>query len=120
MAIDLKKGLQAISRDLKLLAKKLDSIQQQVEKVGKKKAAEAKPAKKTPAKRAAAKKPAGRKPATAAAKTLAIIGRYKRGVNTAKLMTQTGYDKKKVANLVFKLRKQGKIKTEKKGVYLKA
>jgi len=115
MVVDLKKGLQAVSRELKLLTKKVERIQQQVEKMDEKKAPKAKPEAK-----AAVKKTAAKKPATAAARTLAIIGRYKRGVDTARLMKQTGYDKKKVANLVFKLRKQGKVKTEKKGVYLKA
>jgi hypothetical protein len=35
-------------------------------------------------------------------------------------MDKTGYNQKKVANLVFKLRKQGKIKSVVKGVYVKA
>ena len=35
-------------------------------------------------------------------------------------MEKTGYNQKKIANLVFKLRKQGKIKSVGKGVYVKA
>jgi hypothetical protein len=38
----------------------------------------------------------------------------------AALMEKTGYNQKKIANLVFKLRKQGKIKSVAKGVYVKA
>jgi hypothetical protein len=38
----------------------------------------------------------------------------------ATLMEKTGYDQKKIANLVYKLKNQGKIKSVKKGVYLKA
>jgi hypothetical protein len=35
-------------------------------------------------------------------------------------MTKTGYNRKKVANLIFKARKQGKVKSEEKGIYVKA
>jgi hypothetical protein len=80
------------------------------------------PIKKVAAKKAAPKKavPKKAKPATAADTVLAIINRYKKGVNNAALMEKTGYNQKKIANLVFKLRKQGKIKSVAKGVYVKA
>jgi len=48
------------------------------------------------------------------------IKRSKKGIATAALMEKTGYNQKKVTNIVFKLRKQGKIKNEGKGVYVKA
>ena len=64
-------------------------------------------------------KSAAKKPLTAADTVLGVIKRSKKGVDTAALMKKTGYDRKKVANIVFKLRKQGKIKSEKKGVYVK-
>jgi len=51
---------------------------------------------------------------------LAIVSRSKKGVNTAILMEKTGYDQKKISNLLYKLKKQGKIKSVNKGVYLKA
>jgi hypothetical protein len=35
-------------------------------------------------------------------------------------MQKTGYENKKIHNLVHKLKKQGKIKSETKGVYVKA
>ena len=73
--------------------------------------------KKTPVKKAAVKKAA---PATAVDTVLAIIKRSKKGVGTAALMEKTGYNQKKIANLVFKLRKQGKIKSVGKGTYVKA
>jgi hypothetical protein len=34
-------------------------------------------------------------------------------------LKKTGYDRKKVANMVYRLGKQGKIKSIKKGVYVK-
>ena len=73
--------------------------------------------KKTPVKKPASKKAA---PATAVDTVLAIIKRSKKGVGTAALMEKTGYDQKKISNLVFKLKKQGKIKSVGKGVYVSA
>ncbi len=87
--------------------------------------AKAKPVKKVAAKRAPVKKVVVKKPAakkttkTAADTVLSIIKRYKKGIGNAVLMEKTGYNQKKIANLVFKLRKQGKIKSVAKGVYVK-
>ena len=82
--------------------------------------------KKAPTKKVAVKKAAPKKapvkkakPATAVDTVLAIINRYKKGIGMAALMEKTGYNQKKIANLVFKLRKQGKIKIVDKGVYVK-
>lgn len=78
-------------------------------------------AKKTVAKKVAAKKPAARKTTKTAIDTvLGVIKGYKRGANTAALMKKTGFNKKKVWNIIFELKKQGKIKSEIKGIYLKA
>ena len=99
----------------------------------KKPAAKKAPAKKTAAKKATAKKaapkkkaPAKKAPAKKAAKVTAadavlkVINRAKKGVNTAAIMKKTGFDNKKVANIIFKLKKQGKIKNPEKGLYVKA
>jgi len=87
----------------------------------------AKPAKAKAVKKVAAKKatpkqavPKKAKAVTAADTVFNIIKRYKKGVNNAALMEKTGYNQKKISNLVFKLRKQGKIKSVDRGVYLKA
>ncbi|GMQ79736.1 MAG: hypothetical protein BMS9Abin03_169 [Thermodesulfobacteriota bacterium] len=72
----------------------------------------AKTMKKTPVKKAA--------PITGVDTVLAIIKRSKKGVGTATLMEKTGYNQKKMSNLVYKLKKQGKIKSVGKGVYVKA
>jgi putative endonuclease len=88
-------------------------------KVAKKKA----PAKKTAAKKTGAKKKAPAKKAakvTAADAILKVVNRTKKGINTADLMKKTGFDNKKVANIIFKLKKQGKIKNPEKGIYVKA
>jgi hypothetical protein len=129
----LKKDLEAISKALNGLAQKVEKLQEQIgEQTGptkkpKPKAVKAKAVKKTAVKKVAAKKAAPKKaaskkvaPATAADTLLTIIKRSKKGFGTAALMEKTGYNQKKIANLVFKLKKQGKIKSVNKGVYVKA
>ena len=119
----LKKDLETILKALRGLTQKVEKLQEQIveetkpTKKPKAKAGKKKAVKKTPAKQATPKKA---KPATAADTVLSIIKRYKKGVGTAALMEKTGYNQKKIANLVFKLRKQGKITSVGKGVYLKA
>jgi len=116
----LKKNLEALSRDLKVLADKTERWLIIIEKYEQPKAKAVK--KKAPARKVAAKKavPKKAKPVTAADTALAIIKRYKKGVGMAALMEKTGYNQKKISNLVFKLRKQGKVKTVDRGVYVKA
>ena len=85
-------------------------------------AAKKAPVKKVAVKKAAPKKAISKKPtqATAADTVLAIINRSKKGVNSETLVKKTGYNQKKISNLVYKLRKQGKIKSPEKGIYVKA
>ncbi|MDH3344037.1 MAG: hypothetical protein OEL58_02260 [Desulfobacteraceae bacterium] len=124
----LKKDLETILKALNGLSQKVEKLQEQIveetkpTKKPKAKAVKKKAVKKAPAKKAAPKKAVQKKakPATAADTVLAIIKKSKKGIGTSTLMDKTGYNQKKVANLVFKLRKQGKIKTVVKGVYLKA
>jgi len=119
MAMDLKKDLHAVNKGLTELGKKLGKIIAAVDKLVKPKAALSKP----PKKKVAVKKPSAAKSAgkvTAADTVLGIVKRSKKGIDTAALMEKTGYNQKKVTNIVFKLRKQGKIKNEGKGVYVKA
>ena len=79
--------------------------------VSKAKAVKAKPAKKAPATKRATK-------VTATDKVLKIINRSKKGVDTATLKEKTGFDDRKVRNIIFKTLKEGKIKREGRGVYI--
>jgi predicted Rossmann fold nucleotide-binding protein DprA/Smf involved in DNA uptake len=108
-------GMKVMAQGIETLAEKLDTIAKS--RFDEK--AKAKPARKAPAKPKKVVKKAVKKPATAVDTVLGIINRSKKGVDTATLVKKTGYDNKKVANLVYKLKKQGKIKSEEKGVYLK-
>ena len=130
--------LEIVSDGLKTLAQKVEAIAEKVDDVAgakspTKRAGKAKPpaakkavkAKKTApaaAKRAtpAAAKKADPKAPTAVNTVLAIIDSANQGVNIAALKEKTGFDQKKVANIIFKLKKQGKIKTAAKGVYTTA
>ena len=111
-------GLKSMAQGVEKLAEKVEGIGKSLskEKAKAKRKAPAKPERKAAVK---AVKSAAKKPLTAADTVLGVIKRSKKGVDTAALMKKTGYDRKKVANIVFKLRKQGKIKSEKKGVYVK-
>ena len=123
-------GMKVMAQGIEALAEKLDTIAKSLVDEKPKRKAKAKPARKAPAKpkkksakkaakKAPAKKTVAKKQATAVDTVLGIINRSKKGVDTATLVKKSGYDKKKVANLVYKLKKQGKIKSEEKGVYLK-
>ena len=125
MTRNLKKDLQTVNKEINALVKKTESLLKAVGKLDKPKAAKkpkAKPAKtkapmKAPVKKAAVKKVV---PVTTADAVLAIINRSKKGVNSETLVKKTGYNQKKISNLVYKLRKQGKIKSPEKGIYVKA
>jgi predicted Rossmann fold nucleotide-binding protein DprA/Smf involved in DNA uptake len=122
----LKKDLQALNRDIKALEKKMEKLITAVEKSEKPKFAKkttansikAKTTKRAPAKKA----PARKKPAqpTATDQVLNIIKRSKKGVNAAILMTKTGFDLKKVRNILARAYKMGKIKRVEKGIYVGA
>ena len=129
MAI-LKKDLQAVKKDMMALQKKLDKLLKdyqptpQAKKATRKKAAKkAKAVKKAPAKKAPAKKAVARKKptqATATDKILRIIKRSKKGVDVPTLKKKTGFDDKKVRNIVFRASKEGKIKKSGRGIYVGA
>ena len=127
--INLKKNLQSVTKALNALVKKVDQIvvavgkleKSKVTKKPKAKTVKAKPAKKTVAKKVAVKKPAAKKPGqlTAVDTVLGFIERSEKGIDTAALMKNTGFNEKKIHNIVYKLKKQGRVKSEGKGVYVK-
>ena len=120
----IQKELTAVQKKLTTIKLKVDNLIAAVEKgekatpakASKVKALKAKPAKKvvkSPAKKKAAK-------VTATDQVLKIINRSKKGVNTATLMKKTGFNQKKVTNILNRTFKQGKIKRADKGVYVGA
>ena len=68
-------------------------------------------------KKAVAKKPAK---LSASGTVLAIVKRSRKGIDTATLKKKTGFEGRKVRDIIFRLRKQGKIKSERRGLYVKS
>ena len=105
-----KRDLQSLQRQFKAIEKKMEQLIAAAEKSEKPKAAKKAPAKKAPAKKAA-------KP-TATDQVLGIVKRSKKGVNIKTLMDKTGFNNKKVTNILQRTYKSGKIKRVGKGVYV--
>jgi hypothetical protein len=120
----IKQDLQTLIKEIKAIENKMDKLIAAVEKSETIKAPKkpaAKPIKAKTTKRAPARKaPAKKKPAqpTATDQVLRIIKRSKKGVNATTLMTKTGFDLKKVRNILHRTYKEGKIKRVEKGVYV--
>jgi hypothetical protein len=123
MAI-LKRDLQSLNKDIKVLGRTIDKLIKEFdkgkkEKVTKKataKPVKAKTTKKAPTKKAPEKKRSAK--LTATDQVLKIIKGSKRGVNAATLVKKTGFDLKKVRNIIQRTFKQGKIKRVGKGIYV--
>jgi len=124
-----KKDLNEAAKMAKALTAMVGKLQKQfaeMEKKHPKVPAKKAPAKRTVAKRTVAKKTVAKKAAprktqaTATDAVLAIVNRSKKGVDCANVMKKTGFDRKKVANIFARMKKHGKIKNARKGVYVKA
>ena len=112
----LTKDLQAISKELKKMAKQTEKLAVALGKVEKPQAKSVK----TKARAKAVAKKVPLKPAkkTATNKVLAIINRSKKEIDTAALMKKTGFNQKKVRNILHRTYKQGKITRAEKGIYV--
>ena len=122
----LKRDLQAVKKDIVALQKKMEKLLKAHERPGKPKAAKKPKRKVVKAKTkrtVTARKTTPRKKAstmTATEQVLKIIGRSKKGVAVPKLKAKTGFDDKKVRNIVFRASKEGKIKKVGRGIYVGA
>lgn len=125
VAVKSKSTAQHAAQALKTLTKTIDKMIKAVEKFEKEQAAKKPRAKaKTKAtKKARAKKTPAKKKATALTATdqvLNIIKRSKKGVDVPTLMKKTGFDDKKVRNIINRTLKQGKVKRVGRGIYVAA
>jgi predicted Rossmann fold nucleotide-binding protein DprA/Smf involved in DNA uptake len=116
----LKKDLQAVSKSLNALAKKTETLMKKVGKLEKTQAVKkrkpktkAKPAKKATPKRKATEM-------TATDHVVKIVKRSKKGVDAPTLIKKTGFEDKKIRNILFRASKQGKIKRTGRGMYVGA
>lgn len=112
------KDIQAIRKQITNLAKQAEKLSAAIAKVEKPKAKSVKP--KTKAKAVAKKAPAKGRKKTDTDKLLAVVNRHKKGIDTATLIKKTGFDQKKVRNMLNRTYKQGKIRRVGKGIYVGA
>lgn len=126
-----KKDLAALKKEVKKIEKMMASVVKAIEKGNSPKKASSK---RTPRKTAATapvktdstKTATARKTAAAAKvsgdsatdQVLEVIKRFNEGVDVPTIKKETGFDDKKVRNIVFRASKQGKIKKSGRGVYV--
>lgn len=124
MAKDIEKDLMALNEEVKAVAQRIEELSEIIGNLQKANPSKPKTVrKKAPAKKkAATEKPSSKKPAKKTDRdvVLGFVQRTKKGINTATLVKKTGFNQKKITNIIFQLKKQGKIHSPERGVYLKA
>jgi predicted Rossmann fold nucleotide-binding protein DprA/Smf involved in DNA uptake len=125
-------GMKTLAGGVATLAEKVDEVarsQASQRKAGPAPSPETTGAQKTQRARHAA--PARKKAAPGARRTsaasvtntttvLEAIGNSKKGISNASIQARTGLSAKQVSNAVYKLKKAGKVKSVKRGTYVKA
>jgi outer membrane biosynthesis protein TonB len=81
---------------------------------------EAKPAEKKAEPKAVEEAPPKEKAVSATETVLNLIQKSRKGVSISTIKDKTGFDSRKVNSIVYRLKKRGKIKSVKKGVYTKS
>lgn len=119
----LKKDLQSVVKSLKLLTKQTEQIAKALGKIETPRPAKKRPiaksGKKTVTKKASKKTSAKKATSKTATDTvLSIIKRSRKGLNTAALEQKTSFDAIKVRNIIFRLKRQGKIQSKSRGIYV--
>jgi hypothetical protein len=72
---------------------------------------------KSGATKGSSKKGRGRAKMTATERVISVMKRSPRGIDIAEMKKRTGFEDKTIRNIVFRLKKQGKIKRTGRGVY---
>ena len=109
-AMDAEKLMKAVADGFKSMSQAIDSLAGHSDNLAKT-AAPKKATKKTPSKKSAK--------GTAIETVYGYISRARNGIDVENLIKKTGYDNKKVHNVLYKLKKQNKIKSAKRGSYVK-
>ena len=110
----LKRDLQSLSKSLKQLTLRTEKIAKKLDELEK-----PKPVKKSQAK---AKPKVTKKPVkvSASATVLAVIKRSRKGIDVATLRNKTGFEGRKISDIVQRFKREGKVKNSGKGLYVKA
>ena len=61
---------------------------------------------------------AGRAATTSTDRVLEVIKRFKKGVGFADIQARTGFENKKLRNIIYRLHKMGKIVRKSRGLYI--
>ncbi|UCG80513.1 MAG: hypothetical protein JSV60_11270 [Desulfobacterales bacterium] len=103
--------------DFDRLTKRVEALENAL--TAQKKATKVTARKKASKKAATKKKPVSRaKPKmTSSEKVLQVMKKSRAGVNVATLKASTGFEDKKIRNVLFRLSKQGKVKRAGRGIY---
>ena len=118
-------GLKTLSQGIEKIADKIDDFAQ-AQKGVKAKSSPKRPAPKpaaTPKKASrqkAPQKPAASKQTAGIDTVYQIVCGSKTGVGMAELKKKTGFNDKKIHNMLYKLKRKGKIKSVQRGIYIKA
>jgi putative endonuclease len=117
----IKTELQAVNKDIKALSRKMEKLIKEFDKSQKVSVAK-KPTVKTTKRVPAKKAPSKKRPAklTATDKVLKIISKSKRGIDPPTLRKKTGFDDRKITNILHRAFKEGKIKRVGRGIYVGA
>ena len=108
----LKKDLQVVLKSLKQATAKTETMMKKLEGIEKAQGPKKPKAKASPK----AKAP---KKASDSDTVLKIVRRSKKGVNRAAVIKKTGFEGRKVGDILYRLKKHGKIRVEGEGIYLK-
>ncbi len=114
---ELERDLKSMVKSLKVLEEKTKRMAKKVDKLEKAQAPKEPKGRPKAAKKAIAKKPTS---VSSSGTVLAIVKRSRKGIDTATLKKKTGLEGRKIQDIIFRLRKQGKIKSERKGLSVKA
>ena len=110
------KGLKILTKEVEKMEKMLDDLEKGLS--AKRTKAKPKPPRKAgPRKTTAKKKPIKK---TAVEQVVAAIGRSKKGVTTEQIRERTGFSEKKIWDAINRAKKQGKVKSVRRGVYARA
>ena len=114
----LKKELQTLNRDIKALEKTLKKIIKSHEKAEKAKATKAS-TRRSPRKKPSVKKKTAAP--TATDQVLKLINkRTKKGIDASTIIAKTGFNQRKVTNIIHRSYRAGKIKRVGRGLYVSA
>jgi putative endonuclease len=117
----IKKDLQNLKKEIKALSTQMEKLIKEFDKshkLGPAKKAPLKTTKRAKTKKVPAKKRSPR--LTATDRVLKIINQSKKGVNAATLMKKTGFDDKKIRNILQRTYNEGRIKRAGRGIYVGA